>query len=80
MAPELMPLNLTGSRNMSAKSSIRFRARDAQSGIKSYECYIDNHWVLMEWDLKSDLFQYRFDPQRLERGQQHELELYIIDN
>jgi hypothetical protein len=80
IAPELKPLNLGGSLDMSAKPSIRFRARDHQSGIKSYEGYIDNHWVLFEYDLKYDLVFYRFDPNRLERGRKHELELYIIDN
>jgi murein DD-endopeptidase MepM/ murein hydrolase activator NlpD len=80
VAPELSPLNLNGSRNMSAMSSIRFRARDQQSGIKSYEGYIDNHWVLIEYDMKNNLVQYRFDPQRLKRNQKHEFELYIIDN
>ncbi|MCK5464704.1 MAG: hypothetical protein KAI95_16865, partial [Bacteroidales bacterium] len=80
IAPELNPLNLGGSKDMSAKTSIRFRVRDQESGIKSYEGYIDNHWVLIEYDLKNNLVFYRFDPERLERGKNHELELYIIDN
>jgi hypothetical protein len=80
LAPELKPLNLGGSRDMSAKPSIRFRVKDQQSGIKSYEGYIDNHWVLIEYDLKNDLVFYRFDLKRLERGKNHEMELYIIDN
>jgi len=78
--PEIKPLNLGGSRNMSSKSFIRFRVRDQQSGIKSYEGYINNHWVLFEYDLKNNLVFYRFDRDRLERGKNHELELYIIDN
>lgn len=78
--PEIKPLNLGGSRDMSAKPSIRFRVRDLQSGIRSYEGYIDNHWVLVEYDLKYNLVYYRFDTERLERGKSHELELYIIDN
>lgn len=78
--PEVKPLNLGGTRDMSTKSSFRFRVRDLQSGIKSYEGYIDNHWALIEYDLKNNLVFYRFDPERLERGKNHELELYIIDN
>ena len=80
IAPELTPLNLGGSKNMSAKTSIRFRVRDLESGIKSYEGYINNHWALIEYDLKNNLVFYRIDPDRLERGKNHELELYIIDN
>jgi hypothetical protein len=77
--PEIIPLNLGGSRNMSSKTSIRFRVRDQQSGIKSYEGYIDNHWVLIEYDLKNNLVFFRLDPEWLERGKTHEFELYIID-
>ncbi|KPL22080.1 MAG: hypothetical protein AMS23_08420, partial [Bacteroides sp. SM1_62] len=80
LAPVIKPLNLGGSMDMSAKPSIRFLVKDQQSGIKSYEGYIDNQWVLIEYDLKNDLVLYRFDPQRLDRGKTHELELYIIDN
>ncbi len=80
IAPELKPLNLGGSQDMSSKSSIRFRIKDQQSGVKSYEGYIDNHWALFEYDLKNDLVFYQFDPKRLKRGKYHELELYIIDN
>ena len=78
--PEIKPLNLGVSLNMSSKTSIRFRVRDQQSGIKSYEGYIDNHWVLIEYDLKNNLVFFSFDPERLERGKNHEFELYIIDN
>jgi hypothetical protein len=78
--PVVEPLNLGRSRNMSDKTAIRFRVRDQQSGIKSYEGYIDNYWSLIEYDLKNNLVFYRFDPKRLERGKNHELELYIIDN
>ena len=78
--PEIRPLNLGGSRDLSKRSSIRFRISDKQSGIKSYEGYIDNHWALVEYDLKNNLAFYRFDPQRLEKGKTHELELYVIDN
>ena len=80
IAPQLKPLNLSGSPDMSLKPSIRFRVNDQQSGVRSYEGYIDNHWVLFEYDLKNDLVFYQFDPKRLKRGKYHELELYIIDN
>jgi hypothetical protein len=53
---------------------------DKTTGIKSYEGYIDNEWVLFEYDAKNDIVFYRFDPERLTKGKDHELELYIIDN
>lgn len=63
-----------------SSESLRFIVKDALSGIKSYEGYIDNEWVLFEYDAKNDLVFYRFDPGRLESGKDHELELYIVDN
>ncbi len=79
--PEILPLDLDGSgENAGKNESIRFRVTDKLSGIKSYEGYIDNQWVLFEYDAKNDLVFYRFDPKRLDAGSDHELELYIIDN
>ena len=77
---EIHSLDLDGSENPVEKESIRFTVTDETSGIKSYEGYIDNEWVLFEYDTKNDLVFYRFDPERLESGREHELELYITDN
>ena len=53
-------------------------SRDKRKWI--LEGYIDNEWVLFEYDAKNDLVCYSFDPDRLTSGKSHELELYIIDN
>ncbi len=79
-APEIVPLDLDGSGAPVETESIRFRVKDDLSGIRSYEGYIDNEWVLFEYDAKNDLVFYRFDPDRLIQEMDHELELYIIDN
>ena len=78
LPPEIRPLNLE--QNMSTRNSVRFRISDELSGIKAYEGYIDNDWVLFEYDLKNDLVYYTFDANRISRGSLHELELYITDN
>lgn len=79
-APEIKSLDLRGSETPYTKESIRFRVIDEISGILSYEGYIDNEWVLFEYDTKNNLVFYRFDKDRLASGKNHELELYIIDN
>jgi hypothetical protein len=78
--PKIESLDLDGSGARVERESLRFTVTDKLSGIKSYEGYIDNQWVLFEYDTKNDLVFYRFDPKRLASGKQHELELYIIDN
>jgi murein DD-endopeptidase MepM/ murein hydrolase activator NlpD len=76
--PLIRPLNVQ--EDMSGAEAIRFRIADELSGIQSYQGYVDNEWALFEYDLKNDLVFYTFDPTRITRGVQHEIELYIIDN
>jgi hypothetical protein len=78
--PAIKPLNFRGIPDMSDMNSILFTVKDDLSGIMSYEGYIDNEWALFEYDAKNDLVLYTFDPERIKKEQNHELELYIVDN
>ena len=78
--PLITPLNISSGEDMTQAVSIRFRVEDKLSGIRSYDGYIDNKWVLFEYNARDDEVKYVFDAQRLNNGQTHELELYIIDN
>jgi hypothetical protein len=78
--PVIKPLNFSGIPDMSDKNSILFRVKDDLSGIMSYEGYIDGDWALFEYDAKNDLVFYKFDPERITRQSNHDLELYIVDN
>jgi hypothetical protein len=60
-------------------STIRFTIKDDLSGIKTYNGYIDNNWALFEYDPKNDLLFYTLDGQRLNKNNDHELELFVID-
>ena len=40
---------------------IQFKIEDTLSGIKQYNGYIDNKWVLMEYDFKTNLLTYHLD-------------------
>jgi murein DD-endopeptidase MepM/ murein hydrolase activator NlpD len=78
--PQITPVNLNETLDMKDKTSLRFLIEDDLSGIQSYEGYIDNEWVLFEYDAKNNTVFYIFDPERITREQNHELELYIVDN
>jgi murein DD-endopeptidase MepM/ murein hydrolase activator NlpD len=78
--PVIKPLNFSGIPDMSGMNSIRFKVTDDISGIMSYEGYIDGDWALFEYEAKNDLVLYKFDPERISREQNHELELYVVDN
>ncbi len=79
LPPEIRPVNIKNHTDLSGKSSIRFVVTDNLSGIHSYNGFIDNEWVLFEYDPKNDLVFYTFDEKRLEKGKNHELVLTIID-
>ena len=64
---------------MSGKKDLRFLVTDELSGIDTFEGYLDNRWVLFEYDMKNDLLIYAFDTARITRNAAHELELYVRD-
>ncbi|MGC9342840.1 MAG: M23 family metallopeptidase [Bacteroidales bacterium] len=78
--PEIIPVNFRKNANLSGKNELRLTIRDSLSGIKSYKGYIDNEWVLFEYDPKNDLLVYKFDPAVTEKNKNHELEIYVEDD
>jgi len=78
--PVIKPLNFSGIPDMSDMYYMLFRVKDDFSGIMSYEGYIDGDWALFEYDAKNDLVFYKFDPERISRESNHDIELYVIDN
>ena len=52
---------------------------DSQSGIKSYKAFIDDEWILMEYDLKKKKLSYDFRDKKLV-GSKHIFKLVVSDN
>ena len=77
--PEIEPLNIGPGRDMSNQRMIRFRIRDDLSGIRSYNGYIDDEWVLFEYDPKNEHLFYIFEEERIGRGKNRRLELIVDD-
>jgi hypothetical protein len=77
--PVIIPINISRDKNMSGISSILFTIDDKLTGIKDYNGYINNEWVLFEYDPKNKLLFYEFDQTRLAKGGKHFLEIYISD-
>lgn len=80
IAPEIIPLKGSALKDQRGKKSLRFTIRDDLSGIEKYQGYLDNQWVLFEYDPKNDLLTHTFDKERITPGQDHELELYVSDS
>ena len=77
IAPTITPVNIAEGRNMNTMSKINFKIRDNLSGIKSFNCYIDGKWILMEFDTKTASLWHTFD-ERTASGK-HSLELLVTD-
>lgn len=77
VAPIIIPVNIHDGKNMAGITKMTFRIRDALSGIKSFNGYIDGKWMLMEFDAKTATLWHNFD-YRTTTGK-HTFELVVVD-
>ena len=77
IAPTITPRNLSAGKNLSNQSKIDFTIRDEFSGIQSFNGYIDDQWVLMEYDSKNRHLWHKFDA-KLAKGK-HNFKLVVKD-
>ncbi|MFZ4862117.1 M23 family metallopeptidase [Sphingobacterium sp. Mn56C] len=77
IAPNITARNLSAGKNVSNQNRIDFTISDNFSGIQSFNGYIDNKWVLMEYDSKNKHLWHTFDP-ALPKGQ-HTFKLIVTD-
>lgn len=74
--PEIKSLNIKT--KIGKRKRIKFLVKDYMSGIKSYNAFLNDKWVLVEYDAKNDLMFYRFD-NRVKPGK-NIFKLEVIDN
>lgn len=53
--PAIEIINVRDGKNVSTLVNIKFKITDDKSGIESYRAEIDGKWLLMEYDIKSDI-------------------------
>lgn len=75
--PNIRPVNIKNNKSLLAQNTIKVKITDERSGIKSYDAYLGNEWILMEYDAKNDLLIYRFD-HKLKEGD-NEFKLLVVD-
>jgi hypothetical protein len=61
------------------KNKIEFKITDDLSGIKNYSGFIDDKWVLFEYDKKNDLITYFFD-ENITSNMNHSIKIIVTDN
>lgn len=74
VAPRIVPLN----KPQWKIGNIRFKIRDAETGIKDYKVYIDGEFVLFKFASKNATLSCKH-PGRIKRGLKHHMEVVITD-
>jgi len=59
--PKISPVNISKGKDVSGQKSVMLKITDNLSGIKTYNAYINNVWVLIEYDEKKEMLTYNFD-------------------
>lgn len=81
IAPKIISLfvkDATGKINLKNSKTISFKASDNLSGIKKYNLFIDNKWVVMEYEPKKELLFYSIEQSLLPGN--HNLKIEVIDD
>ena len=74
VAPRIVPMN----KPQWKTGNIRFKIRDAETGIKDYKVYIDGKFVLFKFASKNATLSC-MHPDRIKRGMKHRMEVVIAD-
>ena len=77
--PKIYNLNFKNNNWVSKLNYLTIKISDTQSGIKSYEAFIDDEWILMEYDVKKKKLSYNFSDKKLV-GSKHIFKLEVSDN
>jgi murein DD-endopeptidase MepM/ murein hydrolase activator NlpD len=81
LPPEIKKLSFKNEAWYASNDIISFKISDNLSGIKTYNGYIDDQWVLFEYDSKNELLFYRIDAHRLVRSKsKHKLNIFVLDD
>ncbi|MFH1120007.1 MAG: M23 family metallopeptidase [Bacteroidota bacterium] len=61
LPPVIKPLNISEGKIITTQQTIRLSIRDDFSGIKSYRATLNGKWILMDYDAKNRLLEYKRD-------------------
>jgi len=78
IAPKITTVNFYDGKDVSKQKNISLKTTDNLSGIQSYNAYMNDEWILMEYDQKNNLLFYKFD-ENISAGLNNFM-LEVIDN
>ena len=77
--PEIRPMNFSSAAELKSLNVIKFTVTDNFSGIQTYRGEIDGKWILLKYDQKNSILEYRFDKSRIKTGIQHKMVIRVAD-
>ena len=78
--PNVEFLNIQDSKWYSNLDKIKIKGYDNETGIKSYSAWINEKWILLEYDIKKKLFFYDFSDRVNSENIANNLKVEIKDN
>lgn len=79
LAPIVKPVNFTQGKWISNEKELKVTIEDKDSGINTYEAYLNGAWILMEYDYKKKLLVHDFADGKVKEGK-NELQVIVTDN
>lgn len=76
--PRIRPRNIRNNANMQGNQYIEFEISDDLSGINTYDIYINDVWVLPQYEPKDRSIKYYFD-EYVPKNQRHNLKFIVTD-
>jgi murein DD-endopeptidase MepM/ murein hydrolase activator NlpD len=79
IAPIIKPVNFSEGKWMSEAKHIQVQIQDLESGIDSFQGFLNDQWVLFEYDYKSDIITHDFADNFVIEGKNN-LKVVVIDH
>jgi len=77
--PKVTPIQLQEGQWISASKTLQFLISDEGSGIQSYNGYLNDEWILFEYDYKTKKLTHDFSDNVVKEGR-NDLKLIVVDN
>ena len=79
IAPKITPINITSDKNMKNAKYVEFKIEDDFSGIADYDIYINEEWVLAEYEPRKNRIRYYFD-EMMPTSETYSIKTVVKDN
>jgi hypothetical protein len=79
IAPFIKPLNFSEGKWLSTIPALEVAISDDFSGIQSFDGFLNNQWILFEYDFKTNKLTHDFADNIVIEGR-NELKVIVVDN